>query len=274
MIMMSKKKIPSLISLLLVATSLYGQVPLKVDRFMEISGMNKQYEQLPALMRQGAMLGLQQRPDAPTELKTILERLISKHFTVTMFKESVKSALNKEMTDTEMDVVLRFYETDLSRRVTDLEVKSTSADILNKIRSLNPETIPLKKRKELDRFLVNLNAMENSRDTQVAVVLGMFQVINADLPKEKRISEKQMEAYARKAFKKREEAMRKYITYSLYITYSSLSLKEIKAYNAYLSLPPVKKLYQVVSRAKIRALRKFSVVFGKALIKEVERIKK
>jgi|GEM_PF-2563525 len=266
----TRKFIFLLLILTVTTITATNNLQVKIDLFMQKSGYNKQLSQYPNLFKQGVDIGLKRSNTTNPKLKKIVTKLIQKHFTVNKIKTKLNTYLLKYMKNNEMDVVLSFYNTDFSKKVTELEIKNGGPDILSKINNFDPNSVNLNKRNEIDLIVKKLNMIESSLETQKVVIQGMIQVINAKLPKSQRLSNNIIEKIYQRQKQKMQLSIEKMIKYNLYIVYKPLSLKEIKKYRNYLSQKEVTKLYMIISKGKQEALKIAAMNYGKDLIEEME----
>jgi len=243
----------------------------KVDRFLEVSGYNRQLSGYPEILKKGVEMASNRYASSNPEIKKIIEKLVVKHFTVDLFKKSVRESLAAGISEIEMDRVLDFYKTDLALKMTELEVSATNAEMIEKIRTFDPETVSLEKRKEIDGIFDSIDFMENYMATQEAVMMGMFQVVNASVPVERRKNLDEISNMFRQRIRGQWSQYEILLKNNLYLIYASAEVEEIKKYRIFLQSSEAQKITALLFQGRQQALRKASQNFGRELIEEMNK---
>ncbi len=249
----------------------FGEVAGKVDRFLEVSGCNRQIAHFPEIMKKGVEVAGRRYVRSSPEFVELLKRLVSRNFTVESMKSGIRSSLIAGLNDSELDTVLAFYKTDLARRITELEVKGSDPSIMERLNSFDPETVPAEKRNEIDRIFTSLKFMENFIDTQETVMIAMAAVMNSGLPESKRKSEQQILSAFRDRLKERNTYYERLVKNNLYIIYSEAGMQEIRQYRRFLETPEAQKVNRLFFYGKREALRKAAENFGRELMEEIKK---
>ena len=243
----------------------------QVDSFFEVSGYNKQIEQFPALIKKGMDMAYQRKKDIPEDLKIKMESLAAEHFKADLIKISVKKQILKKVSDEDMKTVLDFYGTDTAKYFTELEVRGSDPAIMEKIKTFDPESVDKTLRDEIDKIYYGLNMLEDTLETQKIVMIAMFQVVNATLPKENQKTLDEINEVFKKTIQSNKQLYEKLIKTNLYLVYESAPLEKLKIYTGYLNSSVVKNFYRQFMIGKQEAIKIAATNFGSSLVKEFKK---
>ncbi len=235
-------------------------------------GMEKQTEQLPSVMQ--ALLDQSDPKDdesqkLPRGVLSVMRATIPKAFAPERLREVMLAEIAKKLPDNDITEVLRWLDSPLGKKCTQLEEASSTAEAQSEMQKFaagltnSPPTAErLIAIRELDSAVkITESAVDMAINMQIAVALGMM----ATLPSEQ---QKRADDVARELEQTRpnvEATVKSETLISNLYTYRSLSEAEIKQYTAFAKSPVGSKYSLAAIAALKKALNEGAARWGKLI---------
>jgi hypothetical protein len=236
------------------------------------SGMEKQFEQLPLIIQAGFdRLAKEDEhlQKLPKNLLSSISALAREAFAPESLKAAMLPELKAQLTVQDMKQVLKWLDSPLGRKCTDLEVAAATPEAEAEmeqygaqIRKSPPAAPRLAVLKKLDGALAATDsAAEVAIGSQVAVALA----INATLPREQQRPLAEIRREMQKTRHLVEAEARAQTLIALLYTYRSLSEAQLRQYLEFLKSPAGSKFMSVSTAAFNEAFFHNSIKWGQAI---------
>lgn len=234
-----------------------------VNSIIERSGIGSQFAQLPELIEQ--QLQAQQQSMDKDKFE-ILSRIMKKNFTHEPIVAKTREAFMTDYDEKNAQEILLFYESDLAKKMTTLEIQASSPEIYEKIRNLDIDTIAAKRKAQIEKLIIDTESLEFAGLIAAATFEGFIKSINAILPDDKKIPDDKINVIKKKviASVKTEEQKIFHIKF-YYLAYEKASDAELSKYIAFYSTKPGKWMHTAIRSGILKGINACSEKAGKDL---------
>jgi len=249
-----------LMTCLITATQAFADT--SVDRMLRASGYDRQLDAAYDSVPEQFALNFQQSSglSVGTDIKKIVENSLSSE---EIYKTTV-NRLQAKLSVAQIDEVMVWLNSALGRKITELEVRASHADHIEKmsaqLNSLFADAVLMKRGSELDRLMeVTDQTMLQVEFFQVAMLNGMMG--NRASAAEKAALKSQMTQGLQQARPQVQQTTQAMVGY----TYRSISDREYESYREYLSTPVSKTLHKYVVDAHTEVAQRQFETLGRNL---------
>lgn len=259
------------------STKTLGEKEKLVNEIMEKSGINEQVKEIPNIVKVliPAQLATYNAVNQP-KISSFIEKKMYKYFVATRILRTISSELNKNFNKSNIEALLKWFNSSLGEKITELEVKATTPDAALEIMSYSvkmKEQPPDKRRLKLVKKLIEiLNLGDHTAKKTGAIIFEMAKGMNQSLPENRRISDEQIMQLNHNMEKSMVSQINLILVATFLYTYDSLSLEELEKYVEFLGTGSSKWFNEVYLVASISAIEESSFDFGLALGKEIATI--
>lgn len=236
---------------------------ITVNSIIERSGVESQFAQLPALIEKQ----LQSQKQAMDQEKyEVLSRIMMKNFTPVPIIAKIREAFMADYDDRNAKDILRFYDSDLAKKMTALEIQASAPDIYERIQNLNIDTIDKKRKALIEKLIKDTRSLEFSGLIAAATLEGFIKAINAMLPDNNKIPDEQINEIKKKvlAAVKSEEQMKFQVKF-YYLAYEQASDAELSEYIAFYSTKHGMWMHKTIRSGMLQGINACSEAAGKDL---------
>lgn len=234
-----------------------------VNNIIERSGVESQFAQLPALIEKQL---LSQKQAMDQENYEILSRIMMKNFTPVTIISKIREAFMADYDDRNAKDILRFYDSDLAKKMTALEIQASGPDIYERIQNLSIDTIDKKRKAQIEKLIRDTRSLEFSGLMAAATLEGFIRAINAMLPDDNKITDGQINEIKTKmlAAVKSEEQMNFQVKF-YYLAYEQASDAELSEYIAFYSTKHGMWMHKTIRNGMLQGINACSEAAGKDL---------
>lgn len=234
-----------------------------VNSIIEQSGVEGQFAQLPALIEKQLQ---SQRQAMDKDKYEILSRIMKKNFTHKPIITKIRESFLADYDEKNVGEILKFYESDLAKKMTALEIQASSPDIYEKIQNVEFGTINTKRKALLEKLIKDTESMEYAGLIAGATLEGFILAINAILPDDKKIPDAQINEIKKKilATVKSDEQKNFYIKY-YFLTYEKAGDAELSKYIDFYSTRPGRWMHVTIRNGILQGIHACSENAGKDL---------
>jgi valyl-tRNA synthetase len=170
-----------------------------IRQIIEISGLEKQIEQYPAIVISGIrnqQKGMEGKGVDREEYRKLVEA-VEDSFRAELFYQEVYDRMDRDFDPKHAEAVLKWISSPLSRKMAELEIASTTVEAVAATEAYAEQmavTPPSRKRLELVQRLDRATrSTEHNREMSLAVTEAMLRVLAPLMPLERQMSEKQIQ---------------------------------------------------------------------------------
>lgn len=212
-----------------------------IDRLMTLSGLKTQVTSFPGQVKAGVLQGASQGGIGEAQVSRILESVDNTIMPAVILRE-IRSSLAASLSDEETENLLKWYESDVGRRVTAAEEAASTPEAYEKMMQNAQMLMENDKRVQMAMRIDELvgatkMGMEMQDSTSVAIYSAMMAATAPGQPVNIEDYEKEME----KLEPQMREQMQSLVIVSFLHTYQSISDDGMAKYEAFLSRPTTKK---------------------------------
>lgn len=243
----AKMKIRNVHLFFAVFLGLFGSVCLadqresNIDKLMALSGINKQVASFPDQVKAGFLQGASQGGIGEERVSRILESADNTIMPATILSE-MRSSLAASLNDEETATLLKWYESDIGRRVTAAEEAASTPEAYEKMMKNAQMLMENDKRVQMAMRIDELvggtkMGMEMQESSSVAIYSAMMAAMEPGKPVDLEAYKKEME----KIEPQMREQMQSLVIVSFLYTYQPIGDDDMAKYEAFLSRPTTKK---------------------------------
>jgi hypothetical protein len=205
----------------------------RVNRLMEASGINHAVNQvLPGILG-GFDDAQQQQQPMPLQVRAAMRDAATQGFQTAPMLEKVRAKLG-ELNEKQFDDTLRWLDTPLGRRITELENSANEPAAMQKIEAYAQERQKQPAPRSRMRLIQDLNrvtgAQEMSNNIMEAIMLATALGMNAAQPREQQTSPEALRKEIKSSMPDIQKQTEQFVTSSMLYTYRPLTDKELEAY--------------------------------------------
>lgn len=226
----------------------------KLEKFFEVSGINKTIKSLPDFAKSGVMEAFNKSQEPSESLKKITDSLLLVHFDSEKMKQAIKDEVKKEISRRDMRKLLKFYKTDLAKKMTKLEEAGGSEESMNAAMQFDVDSFDKDKKTEIDQIYSDLKMLDFFLETQKIMIYTMLNTINANLPKDKRKGEEEVNKIADMTIEMMKNMYGDILIKGMYQMYAPATVEELKTYREFLNTPPSQRFYKGYMRGQSKTL--------------------
>ncbi len=208
------------------------------ERLMELSGTTRQVEEF----QRGVRLGLEQGAGQGSRLPpAALEQMmvgVDQHIRPEVILDEIRYAVLKRMNREDVSTLLRWYESELGRRITQAEIAAARPESVERMMASADELLAMEERvawaRRLDLLVGSTDMnMAVQADIGAAVYRALLTSMNPDEPVDLAPFEEQMAAVQPQL----REMMEQLVTLNVVHTYRDFDLPTLARYEAFLNEP-------------------------------------
>jgi hypothetical protein len=203
----------------------------RINRLMEASGINHAVNQvLPGIL---SGFDAQQQEPMPMPVRAAMRDAATQGFQTAPMLDKVRAKLG-ELSEKQFDDTLRWLDTPLGRRITELENASNEPAAMQKIEAYAQERQKQPAPRSRMRLIQELNratgAQEMSNTIMEAILLATALGMNAAQPRELQTSPEALRKEIKSSMPEIQKQTEQFVTSSMLYTYRPLTDKELEAY--------------------------------------------
>jgi hypothetical protein len=211
-------------------------------------------------------------------LRQRIKRLIGEAFDPNRLKECIGSELEAKLTPSEMQAIIKWLDTPLIKKCTQLEIEAASPEASEAIEEYTAQlqrTPAPKSRMQLaKRFDLAQHATRSTATVIIGMQLASISAIVAMFPPEKQVSFADLVKVAEKERSAVEVSMRPLVRAQILYTYRSISNAELGRYIREMETGPGKKFYSVSQTAYEKALIEASARSSRSIVDTMRNLDK
>jgi hypothetical protein len=241
---------------ILIAPYSYGSASIKsLDKLLVLSGLTDQIEQFPKLMKDG----MQEAKGEGSSLSDSAYALILASIDQTILPSAiiviVREALSIELSSTGAEQLLKWYESDLGRQITQAEADSSTADADNKILALESRLLANTERlgfaQRFDQLLgaTDMN-VELQKHSSVAIFSAMMTAAHPEQIVDISPFVDQIEALSEAS----RPVIKNDIMLAFIYAYQDIETKKLEKYESFLNEESSKKFNSIVVKSMSAAI--------------------
>lgn len=213
-----------------------------VNSLMQLSGLNKQIDEIPAGVLTGMQQSMQQGAPLDEQQHKKIEKSVNKSFTAERIKETVSSSIKRSLDESDAEKLLDWYKSDLGKRITKAEEtaakESAYQDMLNQAQALMSDNERVGLARQIDNLVM---ASDMSLDFQKSTAIAVYTSISKAMRPDEPVNVSAFEAELAKQEPQMRQQIEQFVTLSLVYNYRDFSIGEIKQYIDFLEQPSTKK---------------------------------
>lgn len=240
----------------LIASPSHGNVSEKsLKKILILSGLTDQIEQFPELIK----LGMQEMKDQGSTFSDSAYALVIASIDQTILPSeingTVKAALRDELSKKDAKQLLKWYESDLGKKITSAEASSSSADAYNKMLASEAQLLANTDRlafaKRFDELLgaTDMN-VELQKLSSIAIFSALMTAAQPDKPVDILPFIDQIDALAEQS----RSIVEKDVMLSFIYTYQDIKIHKLEQYEAFLNETSTKKFNATVKESMSAAI--------------------
>ncbi|MDE1465567.1 DUF2059 domain-containing protein [Spartinivicinus poritis] len=220
-----------------------------LDKILILSGLTKQVEQFPGLVKAGMAQARQQDqgtsiPDS--EYKLILSS-VDKTIASTEIVEKIRIALMQSLNETDAQQLLSWYESDLGKEITKAEESASTPEEFQKMMaasgSLMENTDRVEFAKRLDKLL---GATDMTLDFQLYSNLAVYSAIMTAMQPDTALDIEPFKAQMAALKEQMRTTAEKMVIISYVYSYRDIGVEKLKKYEAFLNAPVTMKFNKII----------------------------
>ncbi|NND69497.1 MAG: DUF2059 domain-containing protein [Halioglobus sp.] len=208
------------------------------ERLLDLSGLTRQVQELPNVLRAGFEQGAMQGSALPREVLDQIGGSVDEHIDPAVILDEIRYAVLKRLNSEDISGLLQWYESDHGQRIVAAEVAGSSAAAMNEMMTLSAELLAMEERvawaQRLDSLL-QLTAMNYAIQSEVGTAVYRALLSAAEPEKEVDLApfKEQMEAVEADLY----DMMQQMVLVNILYVYRDLDLPTLARYEAFLKEP-------------------------------------
>ncbi len=241
---------------ILIAPYSYGSASIKsLDKLLVLSGLTDQIEQFPKLMKEGMQGAKGESSSLSDSAYTLILASIDQTILPSAIIVIVREALSIELSSTGAEQLLKWYESDLGRQITQAEADSSTADADNKILALESQLLANTERlgfaQRFDQLLgaTDMN-VELQKHSSVAIFSAMMTAAHPEQIVDISPFVDQIEALSEAS----RPVIKNDIMLAFIYAYQDIETKKLEKYESFLNEESSKKFNSIVVKSMSTAI--------------------
>jgi hypothetical protein len=234
-----------------------------INTIMRQSGLETQFAQMPALIDQ--QIQAQQKTMGKDQLET-LSRIMKKNFSPEPIIAKIREAFLADYDEAHVQEIVKFYESDLARKMTALEIQASTPDIYDRIQKLDINTIRKKRKSQIEKLMKETESQEFAGLVAAATFEGFIKAINAILPDNHRIPDDRINEIKKNILASATtEDQRNFQVKFYHLSYEKASDAELSRYIDFYSAKPGKWMLATIRTGMLQGINACSEQAGREL---------
>lgn len=218
-----------------------------LDRLVELSGLEEQVSQFPAVIKAGVYQAIQEGEETSAEEQLVLLNSVDKAIVPSQMLKSIKESLASTLSEREVNDLLFWYDSELAKEITEAEKRASTPEafqgVINEAAALVQRADLIEYSRQLDLLLgMTDKTVELQEKSSTAVYLAMMTVMQPGEPVDVSPLKQQLESM-RAQMRADTEQM---VILSFAYTYKSLDKEKLEKYKLFLSTPSATKFNKFV----------------------------
>ncbi|MCK5860665.1 MAG: DUF2059 domain-containing protein [Abyssibacter sp.] len=229
---------------LLLGASLLLSVPLcaattaDVDTLMDVSGITKQFADLPKTFIAGMKQGMQQDEDSDPAVSAMLMEAAERTVTVERFLNPVRQQLDEGLSKADIKTLIEWHQSPVGERITQAEVQASTPQANEHMLALAPQLLQdVALVERADRIDAAVGITDLTMDVQENVTLIIMQTVAATTEGAEPVDEEAFRLQWEVVEPQVRANIQQYTRISAAYTYRQLSEGDVDAYVEFLSSP-------------------------------------
>jgi DNA-binding transcriptional MerR regulator len=245
------------VALLIVPHSHGSNFEKSLDNILMLSGLTDQVEQLPELMKLGMQESRGQSSALPDSVNALLIASIDQTILSAEIIEMIKGSLRDYLSVEDIEQLLKWYESDLGKKITSLEANSSSVETDKNILALEEELLANTERlafaKRFDQLLgaTDMN-IELQKHSSIAIFSALMTASNPDDAVDMAPIVKKIETLSEQS----RPVIEKDVILSFIYTYQDIDTSKLKQYEDFLNQESSRKFNTMVVKSMGTAIEK------------------
>lgn len=156
-----------------------------LNKLFVLSGITKQISQFPGQIKLGFMQAVQQGASIPQNEVSLILKSVDKTIQPSVILAEMRHSLNQSLSNKEIETLLKWYESDIGKKITDAEKKASTPEAFQQMQNAAQQLLANTKRVEvatrLDTLLNTTDmAMEIQRTSSIAVYSSIMTALAPD----------------------------------------------------------------------------------------------
>lgn len=207
----------------------------QIDEMLELSGLTKQVEQMPAAIKSG-FIQQQQRGQSkltPENYDRLL-KIVTDSYNASDLKQSMVDYFTAHYDHDHVSAELTILHSPLSKKMTELETRASTPEALQEIQKYVQQLKSEPPAPERMALIGTLDRVAGTTDLNVEILvsasMAYIRVFNAISPREKRLNQDQLEEVAGRIRKELWNPIEQATTVTILYMYRSIPDTELKEY--------------------------------------------
>lgn len=227
-----------------------------IERIIEKSGIREQAAMIPGLFQDTNV-----KSQEETETSQQIDAIFQAGFAVENIVAEVKQTFLKQYNEKHAREVLKFYDSELGRKIAQAEILSADPSFPAKMDGFDIENYDKKRRQVITRLFDDIKTMELQSELQSIVLEMVFRSANAVMPKESRMSDDAVIDMWKKMkdqfdFEDSRDSQRTTLLNMFYLVYENITTAELEQYNKFIKSKPGRWFNDCSQTGLINALQK------------------
>lgn len=243
--------------LLCLSTLCYAEVSDEsLNKILDLSGLTKQVNQLPGVIKSGMEQAKQQGTPMPDAEYDLLVMSADQSILPTEILADIRSSLKETISEEEAKHLLVWYESDLGKEITNAEESAATPEayqqMMQSAESLLENTELIEYAVRLDTLLGATDmALDLQEHTGIAVYSAIMTAMQPDTPLDIESFKARMDAESAQTH----EAVEQMVIISMAYTYQKIEMDKLIKYEAFLNEPTTKKFSKAVEGSLNQAIK-------------------
>ena len=234
-----------------------------VDRLMQASGITKQLESFPDMLKAGINQEQLQQGGENNPISSVITRAVDQSIQPIIIKNNIRNLLEKNMTEAELAGLMRWYDSDLGKEVTRAEEQASTPEGYRQLARMAEQLMQDKKRldlvAEIDEVIQATEfSYELQMGTQIGIIAAMQNMMNPESSVDMEMLRMQMQSQELQM----KQVLHENVLLSLSYTYRDFSDAEVKQYIDFLKTPEARKFNTLATRELKESLLRGMSVLG------------
>lgn len=247
-----------------------GKIDALVKEVLEISGAKKQIQQIPEMVK--SHMAQRQGETDPKVYETIRKIMIESYQADALY-QAVAESLQKKFDAQSLSAVLQWHRSPLSRKITQLEVQSSSPKALQEMQQFAAQLQNKPPAQGRLALVQKLDQLTGSSELSIEMALTSFRAMakafDPVLPQEKRLKPGQLEEIGNTMRRQLEVPLKNQTLIVFLFTYRSLPDSELKQYVDFVESDPGRWFHKVMNESFLYAMTAAAERASKEIIKNI-----
>lgn len=228
---------------------------VSIDRLLKVSGLTKQTSELPGLFKASLEPMMQQNiPLTPDDFREI-EIIIGKTVLPEEILTEIRTRLAADLSDLEVQRLLSWYESDLGRKITEAEEKSSTPEAIQATLGQTIEADSDRKRIALvQKIEAIINSADKAMEMQKKTALAFFRVITIAISPFEEVDTKGFEANLDAQNSNMRTQVNELVIKTFLYAFRDFEINDLEKYSAFLERPESVKFTISASEALLQGI--------------------